>query len=200
MSDSVQPHSWQPTRLPHPWDSPGKNTGVSCHFLLQCRKVKSESEVSQSCLTPSDPMDSSLPGFSVHEIFQARILEQVAIAFSMNRSLVFLILLFSSISLHRSLKKAFLSLLTILWNSAFKWVYLSFSPMRFTSLFTGTSLVAQMVKNLSTMQETQLRSLGWEDPLEKAMAPHSSTLAWKIPWTEEPARLQSMGSLGVRQD
>ena len=52
-----------------------------------------------------------------------------------------------------------------------------------------TSLVAQMVKPLPTMQETWVESLGWEDPLEKAMAPHSSTLAWKIPWTEEPGRL-----------
>ena len=58
----------------------------------------------------------------------------------------------------------------------------------------GTSLVAQMVKRLPTMWETQVRSLGWEDPLEKGMATHSSTLAWKIPWTEEPGRLQSMGS------
>ena len=57
MSDSVQPHRQQPTRLPHPWDSPGKNTGVGCHFLLQCMKVKSEREVAQSCLTLSDPMD-----------------------------------------------------------------------------------------------------------------------------------------------
>ena len=55
-------HRRQPTRLPHPWDSPGKNTGVGCHFLLQCMKVKSESEVAQSCLTLSDPMDCSLPG------------------------------------------------------------------------------------------------------------------------------------------
>ena len=53
-------------RLPRPWDSPGKNTGVGCHFLLQCRKVKSESEVAQSCLTLSDPMDCSSPGSSVH--------------------------------------------------------------------------------------------------------------------------------------
>ena len=59
----------QPTRLPRPWDSPGKNTGVGCHFLLQCMKVKSESEVAQSCLTLSDPMDHSLPGSSVHGIF-----------------------------------------------------------------------------------------------------------------------------------
>ena len=57
MSDSVRPHRRQPTRLPHPWDSPGKNTGVGCHFLLQCRRVKNESEVAQSCPTLSDPMD-----------------------------------------------------------------------------------------------------------------------------------------------
>ena len=75
MSDSVRPHRRQPTRLPHPWDSPGKNTGVGCHFLLQCMKVKSKSEVAQSCLTLSDAMDCSLPGSSVHGIFQARVLE-----------------------------------------------------------------------------------------------------------------------------
>ena len=82
MSDSVRPHRRQPTRLPHPWDSPGKNTGVDCHFLLQCMKVKSESEVAQSCPTLCDPMDCSLPGSSVHGIFQARVLEWGAIAFS----------------------------------------------------------------------------------------------------------------------
>ena len=82
MSDSVQPQRQQPTRLPCPWDSPGKNTGVGCHFLLQCMQVKSESEVAQSCLTLSDPMDCSLPGSSVHGIFQARVLEWGAIAFS----------------------------------------------------------------------------------------------------------------------
>ena len=73
MSDSVRPHGWQPTRLPRPWDSSGKNTGVGCHFLLQCMKVKSESEVAQSCLTLSDPMDCSPAGSSVHGIFQARV-------------------------------------------------------------------------------------------------------------------------------
>ena len=73
MSDSVQLH---------PWDSPGKNTGVGFHFLLQCIKVKSESEVAQSCLTRRDPMDCSLPGSSVHGIFQARVLEWGSIAFS----------------------------------------------------------------------------------------------------------------------
>ena len=82
MSDSVRPHRWQPTRLPCSWDFPSKNTGVGCHFLLQCMKVKSESEVTQSCPTLSDPMDCSPPGFSVHGIFQARVLEWSAIAFS----------------------------------------------------------------------------------------------------------------------
>ena len=69
-------------QAPRPWDSPGKNTGVGCHFLLHRMNVKSESEVAQSCLTLSDPMDCSLPGSSVHGIFQARVLEWVAIAFS----------------------------------------------------------------------------------------------------------------------
>ena len=82
MFDSVRPHRRQPPRLPCPWDSPGKNTGVGCHFLLQCVKVKSESEADQSCPTLSDPMDHSLPGSSVHGIFQARVLEWGAIAFS----------------------------------------------------------------------------------------------------------------------
>ena len=82
MSDSVPPHRRQPTRFHCPWDSPGKNTGVGCHFLLQCMKVKSESEVAQSCLTLRDPMDCSPPGSSVHGIFQARVLEWGAIAFS----------------------------------------------------------------------------------------------------------------------
>ena len=76
----------QPTRLPRPWDSPGRKTGVGCHVLIQCMKVKSESEVTQSCLTLCDPMDSSLPGSTVHGIFQARILEWAAISFSRGSS------------------------------------------------------------------------------------------------------------------
>ena len=79
---SVRPHRRQPTRLSRPRDSPGKNTGVGCHFLLQCMKVKSQSEVSQSCPTPSDPVDCNLPGSSIHAAFPARVLEWVAIAFS----------------------------------------------------------------------------------------------------------------------
>ena len=82
VPDSVRPQRRQPTRLPHPWDSPGKNTGVGCHCLLQCVKVRSESEVAQSCPTLSDPMDCSLPGSSTHGISQARVLEWGAIAFS----------------------------------------------------------------------------------------------------------------------
>ena len=82
ISDSVRPQRWQPTRLPRPWDSPGKNTGVGYHFPLQCIKVKRDREVAQSCLTLHDPMDCSLPGSSVHGIFQARVLEWGAITFS----------------------------------------------------------------------------------------------------------------------
>ena len=76
------PIDGSPPGSPHPWDSPGKNTGVGCHFLLQCMKVKSESEVAQSCPTLNDPMDCSLPGSSIHGIFQARVLEWVASASS----------------------------------------------------------------------------------------------------------------------
>ena len=89
VSDSVWPHRRQPTRLPRPWDSPGKNTGVGCHFLLQCMKVKRESEVAQLwALTPSDPMDRSLPGSSTHGIFQARVLWGLLSFFNLYISLV----------------------------------------------------------------------------------------------------------------
>ena len=102
MFDSVRPHRRQPTRLPHPWDSAGKNTGVGCHCLLQCMKVKSESEVAQSCLTLSDPMDCSLPGSCVHGIFRARVLEWGAIAFSAAymRLLIFLLAILIPAVLH----------------------------------------------------------------------------------------------------
>ena len=83
----LRPHRRQPTRLPGPWDSPGKNTGVGCHFLLQYMKVKRESEVAQSCPTLSDPVDCSLPGSSIHGIFQARVLEWGVIAFSVRMNI-----------------------------------------------------------------------------------------------------------------
>ena len=95
----MRPHRWQPTRLPRPWDSPGKNTGVGCHFLLQSMKVKSEREVAQSCPTLSDPMDCSLLGSSAHGIFQTRVLEWGAIAFSGPISTVH----FKPLSLERTL-------------------------------------------------------------------------------------------------
>ena len=98
MSNSVQPHRRQPTRLPYPWDSPGKNTGVGCHFLLQCMKVKSESEVSQSCPTLYDPMDWSPQASSIHGIFQARVLEWGAIAFSECSLTIQQLLIFRSVS------------------------------------------------------------------------------------------------------
>ena len=79
---AVRPHRRQPTRLPRPWDPPGESTGVGCHFLLQGMKVKSESEVAESCPTLCDPTDCSPPGSSAHGIFQARVLEWGAIAFS----------------------------------------------------------------------------------------------------------------------
>ena len=86
MSNSVQLHRWQLTRLSRPWDSLGKSTGVGRHFLLQCMKVKSESEVAQSCPTLSDPKDCSLPGSSIHGIFQARVLDWGAIAYRILKS------------------------------------------------------------------------------------------------------------------
>ena len=82
LCPTLQPHRRQHTRLPHPWDSPGKNPGVGWHFLLQCMKVKSESEVAQSCPTLSDLMDCSPPGSPVPGILQPRILEWVAISSS----------------------------------------------------------------------------------------------------------------------
>ena len=98
MSESVQPHRRQPTRLPRPWASPGKNTGVGCHFLLQCMKVKSESEVAQSCLTLQDRVDCSPPGSSVHGIFSPQLKRGTTIDM-----IVFLLMdvsMFSSVSLY----------------------------------------------------------------------------------------------------
>ena len=138
MSNSVQPHRRQPIRLPRPWDSPGKTTGVGCHFLLQCMKMKSESEVAQSCPTLSNPMDFSLPGSSAHGIFQARVLEWVAIAFS---------------HIHTTMHK---------------------TPKKGNAKECSNYHTIVLISHAST---------------EKAIAPHSNTLAWKIPWAEEPGRL-----------
>ena len=96
----MRPHRWHSTRLPHPWDSPGKNTGVGCHFLLQCVKVKSQSEVVQLCPTLSDPMDCSPPGSSIHGIFQARVLECHCLCLLRDICYVWLILAFEIMSCH----------------------------------------------------------------------------------------------------
>ena len=153
MSDSVQPHRWQPTRLPRPWDSPGKNTGVGCHFVLQCMKVKSESEVAQSCPTLSDPMDCSLPwefpgkstGVGCHCLLHLRK------AVRDNSSCIYCNVLYH----------------VQIWSQLGwprNWVWLIPSQ---TSLVPSASLVAQLVKNPPTMQEILVQLLGWEDPLEK---------------------------------
>ena len=125
-------------RAPCPWDSLGKNTGVGCHFLLQCIKVKSESEVAESCPTPSDPMDCSLPGSSVHGIFQARVLEWVAIAFSV---LIHICLQILAYLVWRAVN---------IWSIAFE-----ANAKRY-----GASLVAQTVKNLPAIQDTWFWPLG----------------------------------------
>ena len=127
---------WQPIRLPRPWDSPGKNTGVGCHFLLQCMKVKSESEVTQLCLTLSGPMNCSPPGSSIYGIFQARVLEWGAIPFSALQPLRTLKSLFQ----HHSWKAS------ILLHSAFFMVQLSHTYMTIgkTIALTRQTLVGKV--------------------------------------------------------
>ena len=158
MSDSVQSHRQQPTRLPRPWDSPGKNTGVDCHFLLQCMKVKSESEVAQSCPTLRNPMDCSLSGSYVHGISQARVLEWVAIAFSA--------------------------------SGPYK--------MLFDLIHVSQGFPHRLVDKESTCNAGDPGLISESnDSLEKGVATHSSILAWRIPWTEEPCGLQSMGPQSI---
>ena len=122
MSNSVQPQRRQPTRLHRPWDSPGKNTGAGCYFLLRCMKVKSESEVAQSCPTLRNPMDCSQPGPSVHGIFQARVLEWGAIAFSHSRvcnpnlGIVLLLTFLSQVEMRLSMLSGLISPSFVLQN------------------------------------------------------------------------------------
>ena len=154
MSDSVWPHRRQPTRLPCPWDSPGKSTGVGCHFLLQCMKVKSESEVAQLCLTLSDPMDCGPPGSSVRGVFQARGLEWVPLAMH----LIFLYLL--QLSQERYL----------LNTTQFKLrtICLGQYPLVLWQMgFPGD----QILKNLPAMQEAWAQPLGQEDPWRRERLP-----------------------------
>ena len=196
VSDSVRPHRRQPTRLPRPWDSPGKNTGVGCHFLLQCMKMKSESEVAQSCLTLSDPMDCSLPGSSIHGIFQATVLEwganRTSISqFSSVQSLSHVRLFASS---QTAARQAPLSLefsrQTILVWVAF---ILQYKIKRFF-LFLSSS---------SRQSRTRLGDFTFTfhfHALEKEMATHFNVLAWRSPGTGKPGGLPSMGSQRVGHD
>ena len=150
----------------------------------------------QSCLTLSDPMDCSLPGFSIHGILQARTLEWVAISFSNTRKWKVKV---------KSLSRV--RLLATPWTAAYQATpSMGFSGQQYWSgvplpspnmhtvylilqMFKNTFLVTQMVKYLPAMQETQVHSLGWEELLEKEMATHSNMLAWRIPRTEEPGGL-----------
>ena len=188
MSDSVWPHRWQPTTLPHLWDSPGKSTGVGCHFLLQCRKVKSESELAQLCPTLSDPTDCSPPGSSVHGIFQARVLEWVTFAFSRNPHNHSLKALFSP-RIIQNIRGLCFFLHCCGWDLVVRMGFPGGSDGKESACNEG---------DWGSISLGRLRS--WEDPLEKGMATHSSILAWNIPWTEEPGGLQSMRSQRVRHN
>ena len=137
----------------------------------------------QSCLTLCHPIDCSPAGSSVHGILQARILEWVAISSSRESSQP------RDQSHISCMSRQILDCLSHLGNGLWPPIY----PPR-------ASLGAQMVINPPAMQETQVQPQGWEDPPEKGIATHSDVLAWRIPWTEEPGRLQSMGSQRVRQD
>ena len=141
--------------------------------------------VARSCPTPRDPMNYSLPGSSVHGVLQARILEWVSISLSRGSSQIKLV--------SPALQCRFFNY----WTTREVPPFLNYLKNVMNDWF---SLMVQMVKHLPTMWETRVQSLGWEDPLEKEMATHSSTLAWKIPWAEEHGRLQSMGFQRVGHD
>ena len=164
MSDSARPHRRQPTRLPRPWDSPGKNIGVGCHFLLQCMKVKSESEVAQSYLNLSDPMDCSPSGSSIYGIFQARILEWVAI------------------HLPRS---------EYIWNP--RCIYISAPETTLENLVLQEFLL-EFSLVIFVRGYTCIIFTFHFHALEKEMAAHSNVLAWRIPGMGEPGGLLSVGS------
>ena len=169
MSDSVRPRRRQPTRLLCPWDSPGKNTGVGCHFLLQCVKVKNESEVAQ-CPTLCDPMDCSLPGSSIHGIFQARVPEWVAMSFSRRPRLDS-------------------------WVRKIPWR----RDRLPTSVFLGFPGGSDGKESACSAGELGSIP-GQEDPLRRAWQPTPVFLAGESLWTEEPGGLQSMGLQRVGHD
>ena len=154
MSDSVRPHRQQPIRLLCPWDSPGKNTGVGCHFLLQCMKVKSESEVTQSCPTLSDPMDCSLPGSSVHGFSRQEYWSGVPLP-SPTTGYTLWHFCYRLLIFNRSSPKVRKS--DIFYNSALK----CYNDHNLLLLLKNrASLVAQLVKNLPAKWETWVRPTG----------------------------------------
>ena len=213
----MQPHRRQPTRLPCPWDSPGKNTGVGCHFLLQYMKVKSESEVAQSCPTLSDPMDCSLLSSSIHGIFQARVLEWGAIAFSIpggasgKESICSAgttgdvgSIPGSSIPRCSSWKRQ--PTLVFLPRQSHEQKCLvgcssgdsNGSPLQYSCLENPMDREAwKAAVHGVAKSQTRLSDFNFTfhfHALEKEMATHSSVLAWRIPGTGEPGGLPSLGS------
>ena len=210
MSDSVWPHRWLPTRLPRPWDSQGKNTGVGCHFLLQCMKVKSESEVAQSCPTVATPWTAAYQAPPLWD-FPGK-----STGVGCHCLLLTLINYSTFMSWHSSVKICFFPFLPYLFfplppnfSNHFEYVSFSFDTTDWIVVIelsqislirvhkvnyreTGGSVVKKLPADVG-VQEKQVWSLGWEDPLEEEMATHSSILAWRIPWTEEPGGLQSTG-------
>ena len=185
MSDSVRPCRRQPTRLHCPWDSPGKNTGVGCHFLLQCIKVKSESEVAKPCPTLSDPTDCSPPGSSAHGIFQARLLEWGAITF------------YSCFIARASLITQLVRNLPAMQETQFN-SWIRKIPWRRDRLPTPVFGSAGKDSACNAGDQGSIPGLG-RSPGE-GNGNHSSILAWEIPWTEEPGTLQSMGSQRAGQN
>ena len=144
-------------------------------------------------------MDCSLPGSSIHGIFQARVLEWIAISFSRS----------SSQTGDWTWVSHIVGRCFTIWATREVLFPISYLLVSFIFVLpshsfyyhpNGASLVAQTVQRLPTMQETRVWSLGWEDPPEKEIAAHSSILVWRIPWTEDPGGLQSMGSQRVRHD
>ena len=152
MSNSVRPHRMQPTMLPRPWDSSGKKTGVGCHFLLQCRKAKSETEVAQPCPTLWDPMDCILPGSSIHGIFQARVLEWVAIALY---------------ELYVSIQFSSVQLLSHVWLFATPWIAANQACVSITNSQNSFKLM----KN-----NDDINSFKWEYSLEVQKVAYRNTL------------------------
>ena len=196
---SVRPHRWQPTGLPHPRDSPGKNTGVGCHFFLQCMKSEkwnwSRSVMSDS----SDPMDCSLPGSSIHGIFQTKVLEWDAIALWDEYTCV-------SLSLH---------IYIYTQTHTHTIIYIYIHVYVFVGEGDGTPLQYACLEN--PMDGGAWKAAvhgvaeGWTwlsdftftfhfHALEREMATHSSVIAWRIPGTGESTGLPSLGSHRVGHD